>query len=283
MFPTEEEIQRAAYDRWQRRGSAHGRDFDDWYDAEQELLFTKNYRLIARFRLDGVAEQTLGNALRPVCRFCERSSLQTPFTRPHRPLPRTLANAALVTWEECDECHEHFRESLERDLLQFAGPYVAGKLGLQHDVEPSFVPIAAFKGLVRLGLAMMPEPELHTFRDTLEWVSNADHWLDHNAIGKLECVVCVLPDPLPFSLAVLAMKVDDDAPFPHMMLFWGTGRAMFQLPLPLCSRDEDLDGEPLHVPRVGLLPGIGPRHVESAVEVVPMGSPVARGLTSATA
>ena len=36
--PTDEEIAKLAYRFWEQRGRADGRDFDDWMDAEQELI-----------------------------------------------------------------------------------------------------------------------------------------------------------------------------------------------------------------------------------------------------
>ena len=35
--PTYEQIAEAAYQRYLSRGGAHGRDFDDWLEAEREL------------------------------------------------------------------------------------------------------------------------------------------------------------------------------------------------------------------------------------------------------
>ena len=35
--PSYEEIAEAAYQRYLRRGGVHGRDFDDWLEAEREL------------------------------------------------------------------------------------------------------------------------------------------------------------------------------------------------------------------------------------------------------
>jgi hypothetical protein len=37
LGPSEDEIARAAYDRFQRRGGVHGSDIDDWLEAEREL------------------------------------------------------------------------------------------------------------------------------------------------------------------------------------------------------------------------------------------------------
>ena len=35
--PDEESIRQRAYERFRERGSEHGRDFDDWLEAEREL------------------------------------------------------------------------------------------------------------------------------------------------------------------------------------------------------------------------------------------------------
>lgn len=36
--PSDEEIAKLAYSIWEQRGHADGRDFDDWLNAEQELI-----------------------------------------------------------------------------------------------------------------------------------------------------------------------------------------------------------------------------------------------------
>jgi hypothetical protein len=35
--PTDEDIRRRAYERYQQRGANHGQHFDDWLEAEKEL------------------------------------------------------------------------------------------------------------------------------------------------------------------------------------------------------------------------------------------------------
>ena len=35
--PTDEDIRRRAYERYQKRGGNHGQHFDDWIEAEKEL------------------------------------------------------------------------------------------------------------------------------------------------------------------------------------------------------------------------------------------------------
>ena len=39
--PTDEDIRRRAYERYQKRGGNHGQHFDDWLEAEKELRTKK--------------------------------------------------------------------------------------------------------------------------------------------------------------------------------------------------------------------------------------------------
>lgn len=39
--PTDEDIRRRAYERYQKRGGNHGQHFDDWLEAEKELRTRK--------------------------------------------------------------------------------------------------------------------------------------------------------------------------------------------------------------------------------------------------
>lgn len=42
--PSHSEIAEAAYQRYLNRGGAHGRDFDDWIEAERELRTQRNHQ-----------------------------------------------------------------------------------------------------------------------------------------------------------------------------------------------------------------------------------------------
>ena len=65
--------------------------------------------------------------------------------------------------------------------------------------DRSYVPIAAFKGLARAALAVVPEDELQFFEDAIEWVGNPDHDLDCRSIGGMDCYLHALPEPLAVS------------------------------------------------------------------------------------
>ncbi len=89
MRPSFHEIERAAYDRWERRGWMHGGDPDDWYAAETELTFLGHYRIIAEHALDGTRRPVLGDASVRRCRFCERTSRHASISPTRGPSSRT--------------------------------------------------------------------------------------------------------------------------------------------------------------------------------------------------
>lgn len=281
MVPSPEQIRVASYHRWQRRGGGHGQDWNDWFAAEQELLFARNYEVLVRYRLDGITRQFLGDEDARQCRFCERTAPRTTFSSAVPALPEALGNTALFTYEECDECHALFRESFEDQCAAFCLPFQSGPaLGRgtgPRPAVPTTIPIAAFKGLAKVALSILPQEELSSFEDTIEWISNPDHDLDGGSFGDLDCSVTLTPSPLPFSWAALARRVEDDAPMPYLLSFVGTGHAVFQIHLPLCVRDEDLDGKVLRVPRTVAPLGLGRGAVEGGGTILPLAVAQGRG------
>ena len=271
MLPSSDQIGVAAYHRWQRRGHQHGRHLEDWAVAEQEFTFSLNYQVVARYRLDGAGPQTLGDPDDPRCRFCERTSPRATFSEARAALPSVLGNQSVHSVEECDDCHAQFDESAGGDLERFVR---AIRLG-GYEPPQAYVPVAAFKGLARSALLLMPEDEMQFFEDVVEWVGNPDHGLDSRSIAGMECILHRLPEASPFSWAALASRTDDDAPFPYMLAFFGTGHAVFQIPLPLCVRDEDLEGT-WTIPRVASPFGVGRGPIDSHMAIIPLSSPIPR-------
>lgn len=273
MVPTPDQIAMAAYYRWERRHFAHGRHGHDWLAAEQELLFAANYEVIARFRLDGITPRVLGDPDAARCRFCEQAAPRATFSGPKPAVPRVLGNAAIVSFEECDECREGYDESVGGDLDRFVRAVRASGAGEPGaDDAPGFVPVAAFKGLTWAALSLLPEDEMQYFEGAVEWVVNPDHDLDCLAIDGLECIVHRLPEPGPFSWAALARREDDDAAMPYLLAFFGSGATVLQVPIPLGNRDEDLDGV-WTIPRVASPFGVGRGPLDASSVAIPLGSP----------
>ena len=250
MVPSPEQIHMAAYFRWLRRGAGHGLDLDDWGAAEQEVLFSINYRVVAHYRLNDPVRHVLGSAgERQVCRFCELSPPGTRFASPEPSptIPVELGNLSVVSRDLCEECRERFASGIDEDFLRFARPLLAGSTGWSTGAS---IPIPVYKGLVRMGLSLLPARELDGYRDAMEWVSNPDHDLDGGTFAGWGLVVHRRVSPRSGPWLALARRVEDDAPMPFLLFFLGTGEVSFEVPLPLGARDEDLDGRAMVVPRV---------------------------------
>lgn len=267
MLPTTEQIALAAYHRWERRSHHHGRHDHDWLAAEQELIFAANYQIIARYRLDGIAPHHLGDPDEPRCRLCERAEPGTTFAGPRLATPGVLGNEAIFTRELCNECHAQYRESVGGDLERFVRAVRSGG----PETPQAFVPAAAFKGLAWAALMLLPGAEMQYLEEAVEWVSNPDHDLDSRSIGGVECILHRLPEPSPFAWAALARRVDDDAPYPYLVAFFATGPLVFQFPLPLCGRDEELEGR-WNLPKVPWPLGGNRSPLDSHHAVIPLAS-----------
>ncbi len=258
MFPSLERIRLAAYFRWERRGGTHGHDLDDWSAAEQDLLFASHYRVIAHEVLDGSQRAPIGHDRRPVCRFCEVASLEASQTVPQPALPSFLGLNSLATFDQCDGCRAFFTSRLDIPFDTFSLPFREGRF----PPTPRVMPVAVFKCLARMALAILPEADLDAFPDTIEWILNPDHDLDRQSFTGHACFVHLHPVPFETPWIALARRFDDGGPFPDLLFFLGMRFATFQIAVPFGFRDDDLDGHELVVPRVatpfGLTEGRGP-------------------------
>jgi hypothetical protein len=253
MFPTPEQVRDAAYFRWLARHGAHGHDHQDWLAAEQDLLFSLNYQVVVRHRLDDAAARPLGLTGGRRCRFCEQTAPRARFSSAVRVVPEALGGSGPWTLEECDDCHEQARAATAAALDDFTRAFRTGRVLREPSAASSMISIAAYKGFARIALAIMPPDDLADSEDAIEWVNNPDHDLDSGSFRDLDCGVTVTSQPASSSWMALARRVDDAAPMPALLFFLCIGHATFQVRLPLAGRDEDLDGSAVIVPR-----GLGP-------------------------
>ena len=271
--PTREQIAEAAYCRWERRGGDHGGDLDDWSAVEKDLVFTLNYRYVARYKLSGRGPVYVGrpeSERSPTprrCRFCEQAEPSVTFQKTPPVLPPIAGNSALFAWDECDECHGLFETHL-------AGPFEAFARPLLHDRPevPAGIPVAAFKALVRAGISVLPVGELHHFGDASEWVCNPDHDLDAALLQGLGCYLYLTPEAVPSASIAVARRVDEDARTPYMIVFLALApsRIVLQAVLPLCTRDEDLEDGLMRGPELSMSLGQGRDHRASQARFLPV-------------
>jgi hypothetical protein len=175
-----------------------------------------------------------------VCRFCEQAEPRTRFGPP----AALLGRPGLVALDHCDECRAQSLDDLDDALGAFLS-------GLARGSGPESVPIAAYKGLVKTALAVLPAEELDLFPDAVEWVCNPDHDHDGGSFSRMGMGLFLHRGPaLTGSFVALARKVEDGEPMPSALFFLGGPGYSLSMGLPLCMSDEDLEGADLVVPRL---------------------------------
>jgi hypothetical protein len=260
MLPSRDQIERAAYERWERRGRFHGADPEDWVAAEVDLIFDMNYRSIAEFSLAETDRRVIGNQRRPRCRFCEQAPPRATFSFVRPAIPESVGNSSLYTCEICDECAEQFAGTIDQDFVRFWESLEALRVGTASFRElraPTAITIAAAKSLIRMALSIMPEQELSSFTDTIEWIGNPDHEFDSSLFRGAGCLVYQAHVPFAEGWTSLTRRIEEDAPFPYMVFFLASERLILQMHLPLCARDEDLDGTEVRMPERSFSTGTG--------------------------
>lgn len=267
MLPTWEQIQRAAYERWERREWAHGSDREDWDAAELDVTFHLNYRPAAEHPLATDGPVVVGGRARPGCRFCERAAPRAKFSRPRAIVPDDLGPTSLVTAEVCDECHEQFAGSIDADFGRFWQALAA-----EGDAtpRPASVSLAAYKAMVRMAIAIMPSRELQLFADTIEWVGNPDHDFDGSLFAGVGCVSYRTRHSYAVPWVSLSRRTDPDAALPYAIFALAWGRQVVEVAPPLCAKDQDHDGVSLRPPGRSFTTGFGREMAASTSRLLPL-------------
>jgi hypothetical protein len=246
MLPTRDQIEHEAYNRWIRRDRAHGHDRHDWLAAENELTFVLNYKTVVEYPLRAQHHLIVGVQKPRRCRFCERAVGHIPFSEP-RPIVQVADCTSLFSVEICDECQADTRDPLAAHAHIFWDSLAAG-VNILHHLHRRLNLVAAFKSLITSALLLMPESDLEFCTDTLEWVSNPDFEFDGSLFtGSFWRVYSARFAPKA-SWINLSRRVDDEAAMPYLLVFVGWRGIVLQIPIPLCTRDQDLDGKDVRVP-----------------------------------
>ncbi len=247
MLPTTEQIEVAAYHLWERHGRLHGRDREDWEAAEKQLIYSLNYEPIQEYGLLEPVPRVLGKQATRLCRICERNAKRAHFG-PASPVIPILPNSSLLTAEICQECQAECRDPLRDDLARFWASLGQVKAASENHAGPRAnygFSLGAYKSLVASALLMLPDREMPYFLDALEWIGNPDHDADERLFAGASCRAYLGAGQDAGSWAILARRIDDDAPLPYMMAFVACHGVIIQIHLPLCSRDEDPGGRSL--------------------------------------
>ena len=260
MVPTIEQVKQAAYHRWSLRGRVHGDDRGDWLAAQDELTFSLNYQTAAAYPLDGPGALILNEPRGRYCRFCERTAAHVPFGGP-MPLLAGGWSPSLASSSVCNECRNAVRDAQADRLERFRTVLAEGASRFDGSAAAALsatYSLTVFKALAGCALLIMPQSELSYFVDTLEWVSNPHDKSDGRLLEQdATCVVYLAPFWAERSWISLERRIEKDAPLPYMVSLLAVGGVLMQISLPLCIRDQDLDGRAVRIPRRSFTEGEG--------------------------
>jgi len=279
MLPTNEQIEVAAYHLWERRGRLHGRDRDDWEAAEKDLIYSLNYEPVQEYGLLEPVPRVLGQQAIRHCRFCERNSKRARFGPPSVVIP-IVPNSSLLSAEICQECQGECRDPLVDDLARFwesLGSDLATRENHADRRANGGFSLGAYKSLVASALLILPDREMPYFLDAIEWVGNPDRDADERLFAGTTCRAYHAPDHDDGPWVSLARRIEDDAPLPYMIALLSCHGVVVQFHLPLCSRDEDLDGRWVPLPERRFDWGDGGSFRQASSTLLPLLLPGDRG------
>lgn len=107
----------------------------------------------------------------------------------------------------------------------------------------SFTPVAVFKAFVKIGLTLLPEPELAPFTEALAWVRETDH--AKSWIRAAPIIYTFLNGPMPNDriTALVLRRKPSVVDVPYAFLILGFGNEVFQVILPAPAEDAVLKGQ----------------------------------------
>ena len=112
----------------------------------------------------------------------------------------------------------------------------------------TYIPVAALKGLVKIGLTLIPDAETQHFRETFDWIRDTDH--SRNFVAEFPVFRTFIPGPMPNDRIVLILMrrrpgIDT---VPYAFFTFAYGNHVLQVFLPSISQDKCINGKPLSLP-----------------------------------
>ena len=150
-----------------------------------------------------------------------------------------------------------------------------GVLDLQGESQP-FVPIAAYKSLVKMGLAVMPPEHFRHFGHAVNWIKNQNHEDWAADVGaSAQCCFLFQPGPIPpeHAWCMLLGRRAHDAVLPHMLFILTVANQSFQVMLPCSPGDNHWVGHRLELPVYPAFYGFGYEFGEPQRGNIPLSSP----------
>lgn len=112
----------------------------------------------------------------------------------------------------------------------------------------TYIPVSALKGLVKIGLTLIPDAETQHFIETFDWIRDADH--SRNFVSEFPMLRTVIPGPMRNDLITLMLlrRRDGIDTVPYAFFIFAYGNEVLQVFLPSISQDRCIDGKSLTMP-----------------------------------
>lgn len=112
----------------------------------------------------------------------------------------------------------------------------------------TYIPVAALKGLVKIGLTLIPDVETQHFPETYDWIRDTDH--SRNFVAEFPIFRTFIPGPMRNDLiAIILMRrraAIDTVPYAFFTLAYGN--EVLQVFLPSIAQDRCINGQALSFP-----------------------------------
>ena len=174
------------------------------------------------------------------------------WTKPMRTLSRIKGRSGVPTikkpgpeegWRvECSATGFQLREYENEPFFEIDEEAKQLRFELHRD---TYIPVAVLKGLVKIGLTLIPDVETQHFRETYDWIRNTDH--SRNFVAEFPIFRTFIPGPMPNDLIVLILmrrRANIDT-VPYAFFTFAYGNEVLQVFLPSISQDKCIDGKPL--------------------------------------
>jgi hypothetical protein len=139
------------------------------------------------------------------------------------------------------------------------------------------VPLAVYKTLTKMALAIMPLTELQHFQHAIAWIRDPDH--DKNSAEfalSAKCYLCFLPGPMRPELGWVRLlrRRSSDADLPYMLLVALFRNTAMQIMVPCCPLDNHWVGRQVLFPPYPAFYGFGYHWGEPTREIRDLSSSV---------
>ena len=154
-------------------------------------------------------------------------------------------------------------------------------LALEGQSAP-FVPLAVYKCLTKMAIAIMPPPFLPRFEHTLRWLKNPNHSDGANAISSAAlCKLLFQPGPMRTDAGwcLLLGRRSPDAMIPDVLFVLTIANQSFQIMVPCSPGDNHWVGKQVPLPEYPAFYGFGYEFGEPYGSTLSLSSPARQRIT----